>query len=692
MSRAHPGPLRALLGAAIVIVALLTLAPGANADERLRIHNLSVVGGNSWHAENQFALSWDPLAPASFAEVRSVDYRLRDSLGKQLGPVIRSGVAAQELRPVRIPSEPLPGMLMPGQYTIEVWLEGAGGDGPVASTTLRFDNARPTATRVLSPDDWVRAGAETVVKVEHPPPPLPASGIRGYAIVLDHGDGAVPCAGPTSCSEAETDLRAGIDDDTVSLGALSEGTNVAVVVAVSGSGLRSAVAGRTALHVDGAKPEAVLSGAPSGWSDRPVQLTVSTSDIQSGVAAAGPNGPIASISVDGGIPATAAGPSVTTSVRGNGSHRVTYFGRDAVGNSGEAQPASATVRIDETAPRLAFARAQNPAEPERIEATVSDSLSGPSPTTGSIDVRPADSAAQFEPIPTRVSAGRLIAFWDSDAYPAGSYEFKASGYDAAGNMAAANQRLDGTRMVLANPLKHPTEIEFGFGGRQMIWHRCAQRSNEIRCHREVISTFERRPSLRSIPYGRGVPVAGRLVSSSGSPLAGLAVGLTESFTIGATIRQRTTVVETGPDGVFLAHLLPGPSRGVQVSFAGTKLLSRAGSRTLQLGVRTAVRLHASSATAAIGGAPVIFSGQIPREGATIPAEGRPVELQFRVGDAPWSEFRTIQTDGHGRFRYPYAFSDDDSRGVRFQFRAYVPAQPGWPYEPGTSRPIAVTGR
>ena len=52
----------------------------------------------------------------------------------------------------------------------------------------------------------------------------------------------------------------------------------------------------------------------------------------------------------------------------------------------------------------------------------------------------------------------------------------------------------------------------------------------------------------------------------------------------------------------------------------------------------------------------------------------------------------MQTDAHGHFRYPYAFSDDDSRGVRFQFRAFAPAQAGWPYEPAASRPVAVTGR
>ena len=72
--------------------------------------------------------------------------------------------------------------------------------------------------------------------------------------------------------------------------------------------------------------------------------------------------------------------------------------------------------------------------------------------------------------------------------------------------------------------------------------------------------------------------------------------------------------------------------------------------------------------------------------------GHPVELQFRLPGRDWSEFRTVQTDAHGRFRYAYSFSDDDSRGIRFQFRAAVPEQSGWPYESGVSRPVAVTGR
>jgi 5-hydroxyisourate hydrolase-like protein (transthyretin family) len=89
---------------------------------------------------------------------------------------------------------------------------------------------------------------------------------------------------------------------------------------------------------------------------------------------------------------------------------------------------------------------------------------------------------------------------------------------------------------------------------------------------------------------------------------------------------------------------------------------------------------------------VAFSGRVGDLDASIPAGGRPVELQFRFPGSEWSEFRTVQTDAQGRFRYPYSFSDDDSRGIRFQFRAYVPAQDDWPYEPAFSRSVFVTGR
>jgi hypothetical protein len=170
------------------------------------------------------------------------------------------------------------------------------------------------------------------------------------------------------------------------------------------------------------------------------------------------------------------------------------------------------------------------------------------------------------------------------------------------------------------------------------------------------------------------------------------VQVVETFADGAALQQRTTTVETDSKGVFLVGLASGPSRSVEASFAGDKLLTRATGRAVRLEVLAGVSLRASTATADIGGAPVVFSGRVARRGAAIPATGLAIQLQFRLPGSPWTEFRTVQTDAGGQFRYPYRFSDDDSRGIRFQFRASVPTEGGWPYEAGTSRPVAVTGR
>ncbi|HWT89509.1 MAG TPA: hypothetical protein VN179_00205, partial [Solirubrobacterales bacterium] len=136
-----------------------------------------------------------------------------------------------------------------------------------------------------------------------------------------------------------------------------------------------------------------------------------------------------------------------------------------------------------------------------------------------------------------------------------------------------------------------------------------------------------------------------------------------------------------------------PSREVVASFAGNRVLTRASGASARLEVPASVRLRASAARARIGGAPVVFRGRVAAAGTEAAAvKGLPVELQFRFRGGRWSEFRTVETDARGRFRYAYRFSDDDSRGVRFQFRAHVKGREGWPYGPGSSRPVSVTGR
>jgi hypothetical protein len=649
----------ALLAAAIALAAVDRA--GADPADQLYPIGLRVEGGEeTWRPTYFFRLEWErPPIAAQGLPVAAVGYRVRDAGGAL---VVRETRLAGErtLADVLIPP-------VPGAYTAEVWLEGPGGErGPAASAALRYDGAAPGTPLPTAPEGWIAGSAAAEISVQPPPGPPPVSGIRGYAVSVDRGGETWPCASRASCGDAEIDLRAGSGDDTLSLGNLPEGRSTIRVVAVSGAGVPSAEAATAVVRVDATPPGVTLAGVPGGWADGPVRMLASATDALSGMAAGGPNGPFTAIAVDGGVPRAEPGDSASVAVTGEGVHRVEAFARDAAGNIESRRPRTAQVAIDETPPQVAFASLQDPADPECIEATVADPLSGVDPGLGSIAVREAGTFQPWQHLTTRQAGGRLVARWDSGSHPQGVYEFRATAWDAAGNAASTERRANHTRMVLVNPLKKPVRLHAGFGGSP-------------------------RPGAMEAPYGGRVPYRGLLVSATGVPLGGLPVQVVESFGPGAAVRQRTTTVVTGAGGAFALRLRPGPTRTVAATFAGTRTLGRAGGEEAELAVRAGVRLRASARVARVGGAPVVFAGRVGAQGARVPAEGLPVELQFRIPGGEWAEFRTVPTDARGRFRYAYAFSDDDSRGVQFQFRAQIGGG-GWPYEPAASKSVSVTGR
>ena len=103
-------------------------------------------------------------------------------------------------------------------------------------------------------------------------------------------------------------------------------------------------------------------------------------------------------------------------------------------------------------------------------------------------------------------------------------------------------------------------------------------------------------------------------------------------------------------------------------------------------------MRASAPVATIGGRPVVFSGEVEADGAAIPPDGKSCSSSSGCPASPGPSSARSRPTRRGRFRYPYRFTDDDSRGVRFQFRAFAPAQSDWPYEPAGSGPVAVRGR
>lgn len=624
--------------------------------------DLRVDGGEeSWHAEPSFAVRW--RNPDSDPPVAAVHYRLLDPSGTTTLAESRIGWAATSIQYVAVPATP-------GAYRAEVWLEDADGAvGDPVPVTLRFDDAAPGGVAPIPLPGWISRNAfPLTLQLDAAEGAEPLAGIRGYATSLDRFPDGEPCADRVACTEAEIDLP-GVASRTLTVDDLPEGTSYLHAVAVSGSGMRSAEVGSTALRVDETDPTTTLGGIPDGWSDRPLRLIATAVDSASGMAASGGDGPITAIRVDGGAPTVAEGDSVSTTVIESGTHTIAYYARDAAGNVDDGgtanghpnrEPERAVARVDREPPRVAFANSQDPADPERIEAHVVDPLSGIDPRRGAIAVRPLDSGGSFAALPTENVDGVLRARWDSGAYSPGEYELRAIAYDRAGNAATTTIRANGGPMRLRAPLKTETRLSATLGG----------------------------DSRRVVSYGARVAVEGKLVAGRHTPLAGAPVTIVERFAAGAPTAQRATEIETDAEGRFRLRLRPGPTREVIVVAAATRTLGGTSSSPLRVDVRGGVRLAVSAGTAKVGGRPVVFSGRVLGMPA---AAGAPVELQFRLPGLPWSEFRTVRTSRRGRFRYAYRFADDDSRGVRFQFRAFVPARPGWPFEPAGSAPVTVIG-
>jgi hypothetical protein len=672
--------------AVAALLALIALPGAARASDGSELTGLRVSGGNVWHAENRFIVEWDPNPPGNASVVH---WAIAEANGLEFA--FGSDPNRWNATTVSVPPQP-------GVYLFEAdnWRANGIGEvfGPTVKVPLYFDDARPGPVSIASLA-WVAAGAVVPIRLSPPAAPPPISGIAGYAVSIDGAAEGIPCARADRCAAGEVDLAAGAGQNSAYLPAPPEGISYVHAVAVSGSGMASSKAATVAVGVDGTAPRVRLEGAPAGWAAGPVHLSAVATDGLSGMAPAGPGGPLTAIGVDGAPPVQEPGPTASATVAGEGSHQVVYWARDAVGNAGDgslpfAHPETATVRIDETAPTVRFAAA-DPDDPERIEAIVGDALSGPSPDRGQIAIRPAGTAGSFEPLPTAVDRGRLVARWSSDDFPHGPYEFRATGFDAAGNSATDRDGGVGAALVLQNPVKREAKVAFGFGAAALVYPRCARADGRRHCRSATVRSFAKRPANRTVPCCHGAVVGGRLVDAAGTPLPGQTIDLVETFAPGADSRTRETPVSTDADGYFHARLGPGPSRVVAADFAGTRRLTRAAGRSLRLRVRAAVRMKASTARVLVGGPPVVFKGRIVHPEVRIPTRGLPVELEFRLPGMAWTEFRTVQSDAHGRFAYPYSFSDDDSAGVRFLFRAFVPATGGWPFVPATSSPVAVTG-
>ena len=222
--------------------------------------------------------------------------------------------------------------------------------------------------------------------------------------------------------------------------------------------------------------------------------------------------------------------------------------------------------------------------------------------------------------------------------------------DRAGNTGSTVSRIGGSAMVLSLPLKRPVRVGLARVGKATL--------------------------------------RGRVRFGDGRGLSAVRLVAEQRFVPGS--RRRVVRVPLRADGTgrFRLRLRPGPTRSVQVLYAGSRRNSRARSRRLRVAFRDRITFGLGPAKLRNGGR-VTMTGAVRGRGAIRPAAGKLVAIEFfDPTRTTWRPVEVIRTGRSGRFRYSYRFRTI-AYAQRILFRAKSLSEAGWPYLPSTSRPRSV---
>jgi hypothetical protein len=188
----------------------------------------------------------------------------------------------------------------------------------------------------------------------------------------------------------------------------------------------------------------------------------------------------------------------------------------------------------------------------------------------------------------------------------------------------------------------------------------------------------------TIGYRRRSIVSGRVLTSSGRPIAGAKVCITARNQVRRARTRRIRTVRTDAHGRFSYAWRAGCSRRLWLtSDAGG---GRA-SATVLVRARASVSLRASP-TSLFNGQVMTLTGQL--RGRPLPRRAI-VEMQVFRGTS-WETFGTANVGHHRTFSFPYRFTNTLT-SFTYVFRARVPTQPGDGFAAGWSRrvPVLVSG-
>lgn len=351
----------------------------------------------------------------------------------------------------------------------------------------------------------------------------------------------------------------------------------------------------------------------------------------------------------------------------DGDYLLRLWLRDAAGNADVRTAGDPVhVRFDDQAPHAAFA-APDPTDPTTIAVDVTDNASGLS--GGVVEVRRTGADA-WRPLTTRVSGERLLASVDDEHLANGVYEVRARAVDQAGNERSTTTRADGRAMQLTLPIRLATRIR---AGAIRVVHRRGHASATIR--RRV-----------RVPFGHRTRLRGRLTSRDGTPVAQTEVQVLQLRHQAGASWTPVATLKTSDRGGFTYLAPAGVSRTVRFRYPGTAVVRPADSDVrLRVAALSTIALPRHQY---VNGSVAHFRGHVL--GGNIPAGGKIVELQVLLRGR-FRTFATTRANRHGRWRYDYRFDGTSGRQT-YRFRAHIPTEATYPYDPGASHRVIVVVR
>ena len=363
----------------------------------------------------------------------------------------------------------------------------------------------------------------------------------------------------------------------------------------------------------------------------------------------------------------AAGSAITqltdVTVPSPGAWRLRLWLVDEAGNQSEQTAREVALRWDPDPPSVKL-RDRDENDPARITVDASDSVSGIATTE--VELRRQGDTAWYS-LPVERTARGFTSVVDDEALPEGAYAIRARASDRAGN----EESTEGQPVSISLPVRLTTELLVG----KMKLVRAGSHGR-----RRILIVKPR------TTYGKTIKLTGRLTSPGKNPLGGRDVDISEwRYTPGSSWSPVATV-RTDRQGRFTFRALPGPNRLLRFRYPGTPTI-RGQTSLVEMRVRASTRISVDR-NHVVNGEDVLFRGRI--RGGPIPPPGKLLQLQVYSRGA-WLTFATPRANMRGRWRHRYRFTA--TRGTtRYRFRARLPREAGFPYEPGVSRAVWVTVR